>query len=455
MNHRNDSKLQQIYQVSELTANIKSLLEEKFSIIWITGEISNFSKPVSGHYYFSLKDRHAQINAVMFRGQNRRLNFIPENGMQITALGRISIYEPRGTYQLIIEHLEPKGIGALQIAFEQLKEKLSQEGLFDHSFKKPIPFLPQKICIITSPTGAVVHDIIKIATRRFPNLYIQILPVSVQGDHAEKEIADAIAFMNSTLDSDLAILARGGGSIEDLWAFNTESVARAIFSSIIPVISAVGHETDFTISDFVADLRAPTPSAAAELVLPVKMDLLHKIESKKKQLEIFIKQCREQKRYQALELSNRLINPKKTAEDFRLKIDDLCNQMVKTLSYHVKHKFEQLALQKKCLYSTRFHDQVKRNKEILEQNHFNSLKSIDFYITKNRFNLLETTGKMNALNPIAILERGYSITRKITDKKIIKDSETVSIGENLEIILAKGILNCNVEGKSSHVKKDI
>ncbi len=455
MNHRNGSLPRQIYQVSELTANIKSLLEENFSIIWITGEISNFSKPVSGHYYFSLKDRSAQINAVMFRNQNRRLNFIPENGIQITALGRISVYEPRGTYQIIIEHLEPKGIGALQIAFEQLKEKLSREGLFDASIKKPIPMLPEKICIITSSTGAVIHDIIKIATRRFPNVFIQILPVSVQGDSAEKEIADAIAYMNSNLDSDVAILARGGGSIEDLWAFNTERVARAIFSSGIPIVSAIGHETDYTISDFVADFRAPTPSAAAELLIPVKTDMLHHIESIRNQLGVLLQQHVKQCRHQTRELSSRLINPKKIAENFRLKIDDLCNQMLKTLSFHFRYQSDQFSFQKKRLISSRFRDQVKKNKEILKQNSSNILKSIDLCITKNRFNLLETIGKMNALNPIAVLDRGYSITRKMINKKIIQDSEAVSIGEHLEIIIAKGILNCNVEGKSSHVKKDI
>ncbi|MFO7557852.1 MAG: exodeoxyribonuclease VII large subunit [Desulfobacterales bacterium] len=455
MNHWNGSLPRQIYQVSELTANIKSLLEEKFSIIWITGEISNLSKPVSGHYYFSLKDRSAQINAVMFRNQNRRLNFIPENGMQITALGRISVYEPRGTYQIIIEHLEPKGVGALQIAFEQLKEKLSREGLFDPSIKKPIPLLAEKICVITSSTGAVVHDIIKIATRRFPNIFIQILPVSVQGDSAEREIADAIAFMNANLDSDVAILARGGGSIEDLWAFNTETVARAIFSSNIPIVSAVGHETDYTISDFVADFRAPTPSAAAELLTPVKTDMLHHIESKRNQLGALMQQRVKQCRHQIRELSSRLSNPKKTAENFRLKIDDLCNQMVKTLSFHFRYQSDQFSFQKKRLASSRFRDQVKKNKEKLKQNYSNIFKSMDLCITRNRFRLLEATGKMNALSPIAVLERGYSITRKIINKKIIQDSEAVSIGEHLEIILAKGILTCNVEGKSSHVKKDI
>jgi len=455
MNHPNGLKPKQIFQVSELTANIKSLLEEKFSIFWIAGEISNLSKPVSGHFYFSLKDRYAQIKAVMFRGQNRRLNFIPENGMQIIALGRISIYEPKGIYQIIIEHLEPKGVGALQIAFEQLKEKLSKEGLFDPVHKKPIPLLPKKICIITSPTGAVIHDIITIATRRFPNLHIQILPVSVQGGAAEKEIVDAISFVNSELNPDVAILARGGGSLEDLWVFNTESVARAIFSSIIPIISAIGHETDYTISDFVADLRAPTPSAAAELLIPVKMDMVQQIKSKKNRLEVLIKQCIERSRYQIVVISGRLIDPKKAVEDFRIKIDDLCDKMIKILSYRVQSQFEKLSYPIKFLGSTRLYDQIKRNNEKLKQIHSNLMKSIIFYTNKNRFYLSKTIEKMNALNPTAILERGYSITRKITDKTIVRDSAVVSIGENLEIILAKGILSCNVEGKSSHVQKDI
>ena len=255
-----------IYTVSDLTADIKYILEDKFPFVWICGEISNFRVPASGHFYFTLKADNAQINVVMFRSQNRNLRFVPENGMSVTGLGRISVYEPRGAYQIIFEYLEPEGAGAIQLAYEQLKARLVEEGIFDEKHKKPLPYLPQKISIITSPTGTVVHDILKIINRRFSNVHIEIIPVKVQGEGSEDEIAAALKLLNARDDSDIAIIARGGGSFEDFHAFNSEVVARSIFKSEIPIISAVGHETDFSIADFVADLRAPTPSAAAELV---------------------------------------------------------------------------------------------------------------------------------------------------------------------------------------------
>ena len=265
---------QKVYTISELNADIKWLLEERFPFVWIIGEVSNFRIPASGHFYFTLKDEFSQLNAVMFRGQQQKLRFQPEDGMNITGLGRLSVYEPRGTYQIILEYMEPAGIGALQIAYEKLKAQLAEEGLFDEKHKKPIPFLPQKIALITSPSGAVVHDMLNIINRRFPNVHIQIYPVKVQGDGAEDEIVDALALLNQSADVDVTIVARGGGSLEDLQTFNVERVARSVFESHIPVISAVGHETDFTITDFVADLRASTPSAAAELAVPVKNELL-------------------------------------------------------------------------------------------------------------------------------------------------------------------------------------
>jgi len=276
-----------IYSVSQLTENIKSILEDNFPFIWISGEISNFKSPVSGHYYFTLKDSQAQINAIMFRGQNRNLKFFPEDGMKITGFGRISVYQPRGAYQIIMEYIEPDGIGALQIEFEQLKIKLSQEGLFDEIHKKEIPFLPEKIALITSPTGSVVHDMIRVLHRRFPGVGISIIPVKVQGDDSVEQIVDAIIWLNKLKNADVAILARGGGSLEDLQAFNSEDVARAIFKSNIPIISAIGHETDYTISDFVADLRAPTPSVAAELAVAVKSDLFQQQNMLAKQLSGF------------------------------------------------------------------------------------------------------------------------------------------------------------------------
>ncbi|MGD2037635.1 MAG: exodeoxyribonuclease VII large subunit, partial [Desulfobacterales bacterium] len=269
--------MRKIYTVSELNAQIKSLLEEQFPFVWIVGEVSNFRTPLSGHFYFTLKDDASQISAVMFRGQQRQLKFQPEDGMRITGMGRLSVYEPRGTYQIILEYLEPSGIGALQIAFEKLKSRLADEGLFDERHKKAIPFLPHKIALITSPSGAAVHDMLNIIDRRFPNVNIQVFGVKVQGDGAEAEIAAALEQLNQQTDIDVAILARGGGSLEDLQAFNSESVARAVYASEIPTICGIGHETDYTIADFVADLRAPTPSAAAELAVPVKSELLQRL----------------------------------------------------------------------------------------------------------------------------------------------------------------------------------
>ncbi|MCK4793478.1 MAG: exodeoxyribonuclease VII large subunit, partial [Desulfobacteraceae bacterium] len=263
-----------IYTVTELTHNIKDFLEEAFPFVWITGEISNFRIPVSGHFYFTIKDSGAQISAVMFRGQNRNLRFQPEDGMAVIAMGRLNVYETKGIYQIIIEYLEPEGVGVLQLAFEHLKKRLAAEGLFDEKHKLPLPFLPQKIAVVTSPTGAVIRDIINVIDRRFPNMTVEIAPVKVQGEQAAEEIVEAIELLNDRNDADVIVVARGGGSLEDLQAFNSEVVARAIFSSEIPVVSAVGHETDFTIADFTADLRAPTPSAAAELIVPVKNDLL-------------------------------------------------------------------------------------------------------------------------------------------------------------------------------------
>ena len=311
-----------VYTISELNADIKLLLEEQFPFVWIIGEISNFRIPASGHFYFTLKDESCQLNAVMFRGQQQKLKFEPEDGLNITGMGRLSVYEPRGTYQIILEYMEPAGIGALQIAYEKLKARLNEEGLFDEKHKKPIPFLPQKIALITSPTGAVVHDMLTIIKRRFPNMHIQIFPVKVQGVGAEDEIVDALTLLNQTNDVDVAIVARGGGSLEDLQSFNAERVVRSVFESQIPVISAVGHETDYTITDFVADLRAPTPSAAAELAVPVKNELLRIVNNNFVALEFRVCHLIERFRRNLVDLAKGLVDPKKQIQDWRLRIDD-------------------------------------------------------------------------------------------------------------------------------------
>lgn len=443
-----------IFSVSQLTDNIKSILEENFPFIWISGEISNFKSPVSGHYYFTLKDSRSQINALMFRGQNRNLKFLPEDGMKITGFGRISVYQPRGTYQIILEYLEPAGAGALQVAFEQMKARLAEEGLFDEIHKKALPFLPSKILLITSSTGSVVHDMVRVLHRRYPNLGISILPVKVQGNDAVDEIVSAISFLNTLVDADVAIIARGGGSLEDLSAFNSEKVARAIFTSPVPIISAIGHETDFTIADFVSDLRAPTPSVAAELVVPVKNDLLQHQKMLFKQLCSQFGQYLQNQSNFVHNLTRRLIHPRKRLDDLTLRLDDIFMRMNRILKQSLFQKHERLfwwtdRLKKKSPQNRirYFRDTVIKHNETL-------LFLTTSLIKTKRLNLKELTGRLNALNPIAVLERGYSITRLLPDKTIISDGDKISPGQLLEILLAKGTIRCRVEPETRNLKKD-
>jgi exodeoxyribonuclease VII large subunit len=444
-----------IYSVSELNAEIKILLEESFPFIWICGEISNFRIPVSGHFYFTLKDSASQISAVMFRGQQRNLKFMPEDGMSVTGMGRLSVYEPRGTYQIILEYLEPTGIGALQIAFEKLKRRLADEGCFDEEHKRLLPFLPQKISIITSPTGAVVHDILKIIKRRFPNVHIQIIPVKVQGDGAAEEIVAALELLNSRNEADVAILARGGGSLEDLQAFNTEQVARAIFASKIPIVSAVGHETDYTISDFVADLRAPTPSAAAELVVPEKSELERRCNEILMRLKRNFLNYLNKLKIKLNNVSQRLIHPRRKFEDYRLRLDDLCARLNRVLLLRIRHKRENLVFWQDRLAANTPYLLLEKIKIQLEQTQKNLIKSLIIYKHARQIRIRELTAKLEALNPLAILARGYSVTRTIPDAIVVKDSQLVALNQDLEVMLAKGRLLCRVQGKTVDGKKDI
>ncbi|MFZ5571173.1 MAG: exodeoxyribonuclease VII large subunit [Thermodesulfobacteriota bacterium] len=445
-----------IYTVSQLTAEIKSLLEETYPMVWITGEISNFSQPASGHYYFALKDPSAQIQAVMFRGQNRRLVFSPEDGMQITGIGRISIYEPRGTYQIILEHMEPKGVGALQVAFEQLKTRLSQEGIFDADRKKPIPFLPEKIAVVTSSTGAVIHDIIRIIQRRFPGIPLVIAPVAVQGNDAVRQITEAIRLVNQMPDpADVLILARGGGSLEDLQAFNSEEVARAIFSSEIPVVSAIGHETDFTIADFVADLRAPTPSAAAELVSPDQSVLLRQYGSLALRLKNSMAQQMGRWRQQLAQLERRLRNPGKRIEDFRIRLDDVTARLQRSMETLLQQQQRLVGFLAHRLVACSPRKQVDQLKVVLEQYNITIQKYIleEFYLKTMELQALE--GKLQVLNPRSILQRGYSITRTVPQKRVVRSSADVRNDQELEILLAKGAITCRVKDILLHDEKNI
>ncbi len=393
-----------IYTVSKLTKEIKSLLEDTYPFIWVTGEISNYAVPGSGHSYFTLKDHNAVISCVMFKNQKLRLKFDLENGLKIFGMARISLYEPRGSYQLIFEHLEPGGAGSSQIAFEQLKQKLSAQGLFDDKYKKPIPFLPLQISVITSGTGAAVRDIVNIAQRRFPNYPLEVISVKVQGEKSEDEICNAINFVNqndrSDNKSDLIILARGGGSLEDLAVFNSEAIANAIFESDIPVITGIGHETDFTIADFTADLRAPTPSAAAELALPDKKALLQEMTVLKNNLHTSFKKMFIKWQERIIDLKSRLKTPQTIIYDNRFRLED---------------------------YESRLNNIIRQ------------------YIQKNRDKFFYLSDKLNSLNPESILKRGYSIARFVSDKKVIVNSNKVKQNDRIEVILSKGSLITKVE----------
>ena len=447
--------IRQVYTVSELTDQIKALLEETFPFIWIVGEISNFRSPISGHFYFTLKDENSQINAVMFRGQQRQLKFAPEDGMRVTGMGRLSVYEPRGTYQIILEYMEPSGIGALQIAYEKLKARLADEGLFDDQHKQPIPYLPQKIGLITSPSGAVVHDILNIIDRRFANVDIQILPVMVQGDGAEDEIVAALDLLNQQTGFDAAILARGGGSLEDLQAFNSEAVARAIFACNVPLISAVGHETDYTITDFVADLRAPTPSAAAELLVPVKNELLQLVRGLSVDLHYRMINSIERLRHTLVDVAKRLADPRKKSQDWRLRLDDLTLRLSRHIRMFLDRKNERLQWWQDRLLLNSSLSRIENSKAIIDQN-INKL--FELYNKTRQIKLArlrELSARLDALSPIAILERGYSITRTIPDAKIVLDPETVALHQDLEVIVSKGALICSVKEKSKNGPKNI
>lgn len=395
MNHK-------IYTVSELTAEIKSTLENQYASLWLTGEISNFKAHSSGHFYFSLKDAEAQIQAVMFRGLNRFIRFQIEDGLQVVVNARVTVYPPRGNYQVVVEFLEPKGIGALQLAFEQLKRKLEEEGLFEVSSKKPLPFLPRKIGIVTSPTGAAIRDLIHVLKRRCPPIEILLNPVNVQGEGCAQEIASAIEELNRCEDIDLLIVGRGGGSLEDLWAFNTEVVARAIFASRIPVISAVGHEIDYTIADFVADLRAPTPSAAAELAVPIWQDLAEALSKQQKQLQIAtldsLLALREKLTFQ----KSHLKHPKARIEELEQRLDELGDRM----RIFIQHRLTGL----RQVWSAK--------QQILEH-----------------------------LSPLSILERGYAIVFQRGGKIPLKEASSVELGATLEIQLARGLLGVTVNEK--------
>jgi exodeoxyribonuclease VII large subunit len=440
---------QHIFQVSELNQKIKVLLEEKFPFVWISGEISNFKTPSSGHCYFTLKDQSSQVSAVMFRVQARALKFRPEDGMTVIGLGRVSVYEPRGTYQVIFEYMEPQGVGALQIAYEKLKQKLADEGLFDDRHKTPLPALPRKISIITSPSGAAIRDFINVAGRRFPNLPLEVVPVTVQGVRSPAEIMRAISMLNAIGTTDIIVLARGGGSIEDLCAFNDEKLARTIFASRIPIVSAVGHETDFTIADFVADLRAPTPSAAAEITVPAKNELQNRLSfiNQKLHKSISIKLKILKKQIDAV--STRIVHPRRRLQDLRMRLDDHATRITRLMHQQLVRCRERLDLRQHMLLQVSPAKTVGREKEWITDMQRVLVAQMDRIITNRRADTIRHSDMLDALNPMAILKRGYSITRSLPQRSIVRNARQVRVGQSLEIILGTGQLTVSVDEKQN------
>jgi exodeoxyribonuclease VII large subunit len=437
----NFGPVRRIYSVSELSLEIRDLFESRFPDVWVTGEVSNFRAAGSGHLYFTLKDDSAQLRAVCFRNQARYLKFKPQDGLALIARGRLSIYEARGEYQLYVEFLEPAGLGALQLAFEQLKQKLAAEGLFNPERKKPLPVLPRAIGAVTSPTGAVIQDILRVLHRRFRNINVQIYPVKVQGEGAAQEIAQGIEYFNRQAGVDVLIVARGGGSMEDLWAFNEEVVARAIAASAIPVVSAVGHETDFTIADFVADLRAPTPSAAAELVVRRKEDFVAEISDHSRHLAQMIRLKISEARQALTELRmNRVFQTLATRLAERAqRVDESVGALERWMRSRLHNARQEWMRASAGVMRYDFMRHLRLKCATLEERERRFQNDFQRFLTERRNRLAQLETVLKERSPRTILERGYSITRD-EDGKIIRDAAQVGVGANVSVHLAKGDL---------------
>lgn len=439
------SQIPKIYSIQELTKEIQDLLEGRFDFIWVEGEISNFSTPVSGHYYMVLKDEKAQIRAVMFRLQTRYLRFLPEDGMKVIAQGRIGVYPPRGEYQIILDYLEPMGVGALALAFEQLKKKLAAQGLFDKAIKRPLPFLPQRVAVITSPTGAAIRDFLKIIRRRFANIEIIVVPVRVQGDEAAMDMVKALELVNRELKVDVIVLTRGGGSLEDLWAFNQEDLALAIRRSELPVVSAVGHEIDLTISDLAADLRAPTPSAAAELIVAEKESLINRVNEMRERL-IARMGLHLKHHTQGLDVLGRgLKDPRKRLADTWLRLDEIHTRLVRIMGLTVRDWQKRLGAERRNLFLHSPMGLISSMGQRLEFQKRSLGRAMKRHLGQKGMAISLLEKGIQDLSPLSVLRRGYSITRKLPERIILKDTSNVQKGDQVQVLLSEGELGCKIE----------
>jgi exodeoxyribonuclease VII large subunit len=434
-----------ILTVSRFTALVRDLLEENFDQLWVEGEVSNLAMPASGHYYFTLKDSGAQLRCIMFRASSRALKFRLQNGMALIVRGRVTVYDQRGEYQLVVEYMEPKGIGALQLAFVQLKERLAREGLFDESHKKPLPILPNCVGVVTSATGAAIHDILNVLRRRYLNIEVLICPVKVQGEGAAGEISAAIRDFNLYRKVDVIIVGRGGGSLEDLWPFNEEVVARAIYASKIPVISAVGHEVDFTIADFVADLRAPTPSAAAELVVRNKAELVAEVENLSRR-NLFAMQHSFTRLWNRLESLTRAVKaPDMLVGHLAQRVDDLTDRFHRSFTVDIRCRRERLSALLNHLRLTNPVVELERCRERRLKLSVRLENAMRQRLDDGHGATALCAASLSALSPLETLARGYSLVRKYPQGSLVTDSQQIEAGESLELLFRRGAAVCVVE----------
>ena len=449
MNHLDDasqSRQQQIFTVTRLNSAVRMILEQDLGLVWLTGELSNLAMPSSGHWYFSLKDISAQVRCAMFKGNNRRVPFRPQDGMQVLVQARVSLYEPRGDYQLIIESMQPAGDGMLALRFEELKRRLGAEGLFDEGRKRPLPREPRAVGLVTSATGAALHDMLTVLKRRAPDLPVFIYPTQVQGSAAISQIVAAITLANRRAEVDVLIVGRGGGSLEDLWCFNEEAVARAIAGSTIPVISAVGHEVDVTISDFAADLRAPTPSAAAELVAPDRSARAQRLVHLKQRLVQAISRRQTAARHGFALLQKRLDHqdPKRRLEQQSQRLDELSGRLQQLLNLRLhqgERRLANLELRLQARSPSTLLAAGKRRHQLAEER-LHSLMSKRQDLAAHRLAML--SARLDGVSPLATLGRGYSITRTPSGE-VISRAAQVSPGQQLVTTLAEGDLRVRVE----------
>jgi exodeoxyribonuclease VII large subunit len=440
-----------VYTVSRLNREVRMLLDRGMPLLWLEGELSNFSSPGSGHWYFSLKDREAQIRCAMFRIQNTRVGFTPKSGQHVLIRGRVTMYEARGDYQLIAEHMEEAGVGALKREYERLKAKLAAEGLFATETKRELPRFPRRIGVITSPTGAAIRDILKVLGRRFPPAAVIVYPTPVQGAAATPSIMQALRIANARAECDVLIVARGGGSLEDLWAFNDEGVARAIHSSTIPIVSGIGHEIDFTIADFVADARAPTPSGAAELVVPDRQACLDALARTADRLVVAMR--RELRafttRFDAASLRLKVMHPGAKLLQQVQRLDDLEQRLIGSMRTTLQKDRSRVG---EALASLLHHSPERRVREFrlrhqtLEGRLHNALNRA-LVRAENRLAMAART--LNTVSPLATLDRGFAIVTRASDGTLITDAASVSVGDDIEARLARGKLRAKVMNRDT------